>query len=293
MYLTMTIKTKYELQQLDEDLHLFEEEEWDFFSESFITSRDEDFMLVPKSEYIKYGVCVATLVGAILFSGVHLYNITIGRHLLSGNAVQAVSPYNTKTKLDRVDGSSVSSEDFIEVQRLLSGYFSIVQSGNSLKLLNSMCVDNSKYYLNEQSHMNSMKSSYDEDDCYLRATKCFARYISILRVNDVIYSDGTYYAYVQMGYPDKDSLREYYYSNSSILKKYVSARSISKESIVRGITSLIEAYDLPISDEEICIELKKDSISGYLIRDDTFVLDRCEEIYNNSIEYIVELLGKS
>lgn len=298
MFSTLKVKTKEELHNLDEELDLFNEDDWNFLDvhcgenlEYFNDLRDEDFRKTTCKDMIYYtlitlGVCLVFLV-----SGLWLYSVTIGRHLISDEAVSITN--DVTVSLQRIEeGTTVPDDVYIEISKTLSGYFNILNNGSDYSMLNSFCLNSSNFTDTEELYRSKMEYTFDKNDCYARSLKCFSKYITMSRVNEVLVKDGTYYAYVTLNYPDNDLLTEYFYTYSSDLTKYFNKCDITEQNIVRYILDTSDTYGVPTSDKEVCIELY--SIDGsYLISDDSFVTNTCNSVYNHAVSQVIKNLGVS
>ena len=251
----MKVKAKKELSELDEELNLFDESDWNFLNvqsgsnlEYFNDIRDDDFRKRGINDVIRYFVVTLIVCSIFLILGVWLYNITVGRHVLTDGDANSVN--DTVVALQRVqDAEKADDSDFIEISKVTSSYFNILQVGSSYDVLNNFCLTSSTFYSTEKAYREKMEYSYDTNDCYSRALRCFGKYFSLSKINEVLVKDDTYYVYANMGYPDDDVLTEYFYIYANDMTKFFNVNSITEQNVVKYIIQLADTYGIPSSTE--------------------------------------------
>lgn len=292
------MKSKSELEELDEELNLFDENDWDFLEvqggeslEYFNDIRDTDFKKRSKSDALKYAFITIFCCSLLLGSGVWLYDVTVGRKILSEGDASSVN--DKVVKLKRVeDGVSVDNDTYAEISKVISSYFNILNNESSYELLNNFCLTSSTFYETEKVYRDKMKYTYDSNDCYARALKCFGSYFSVSKINEILYKDDTYYVYADLSYPDNEVLAEYFYIYANDMTKFFTSNEITEQNIIKYILELSDNYDIPTSSTEICIEFYKNG-DDFVFMDDSFVTSQCTSSYNYAVSQVVKILGVS
>lgn len=295
----MKVKTKQELFELDEELNLFDETDWNFLNaqdgcslEYFNDIRDYDFRKRGKGDAIRYCLITLTVCCIFLICGVWLYNITVGRYVLTDG--DASSVVDMVVKLERVEGAvKASDEDFIEISKITSSYFNILKNESSYDVLNNFCLTSSTFYETEKLYREKMDYSYDKNDCYSRALRCFGRYFSISKINEVLFKDDTYYVYANLNYPDEEVLTEYFYIYANDMTKFFNVNELTEKNVVRFIIQLADTYDIQVSSEEFCMKFCLTSSGDFVLMNDSFVTNQCTTSYNYAISQVIKILGVS
>lgn len=295
----MKVKTREELLELDEELNLFDESDWNFLEvqegsslEYFNDIRDDDFRKRDRKDILRYTLATLSVCCIFLVCGVWLYNVTVGRHVLTDE--DASSTNDRIVTLKRVeDATKAEDSDYIEISKVITSYFNILQNGSSYEVLNNFCLTSSTFYDTERLYREKMEYSYDSNDCYSRALRCFGKYFSISKINEVLYKDGTYYVYASLNYPDNEVLTEYFYIYANDMTKFFTSNEITEQNIVRYIIQLADTYGIPTSSTEICIEMYKDDSKGFVFMDDSFVTNQCTTSYNYAVSQAIKILGVS
>lgn len=293
----MKVKTKKELASLDEELNLFDESDWSFLEvqdgcnlEYFNDIRDDDFRKRGTKDVIRYSCIVLVVCSVFLISGVWLYNVTVGRTVLTDGDASSVA--DKVVKLQRVeDADKASDKDFIEISKITSSYFNILQNGTSYDVLNNFCLTSSTFYTTEKTFREKMEYSYDINDCYSRALRCFGKYFSMSKLNEVLVKDDVYYVYADMGYPDDEVLTEYFYIYASDMTKFFNVNDITEQNVVKYIVQLADTYGIPSSNVEVCIKMCKTDSGDFVIMDDSFVTNQCTTSYTYATSQVIKILG--
>lgn len=293
----MKVKTKKELSELDEELNLFDESDWNFLNvqsgsnlEYFNDIRDDDFRKRGINDVIRYFVVTLIVCSIFLILGVWLYSITVGRHVLTDGDANSVN--DTAVALKRVQNAEKADDsDFIEISKVTSSYFNILQVGSSYDVLNNFCLTSSTFYSTEKAYREKMEYSYDTNDCYSRALRCFGKYFSLYKMNEVLVKDDIYYVYANMGYPDDDVLTEYFYIYANDMTKFFNVNSITEQNVVKYIIQLADTYGIPSSTDEVCIKMCKTDSGEFVIMDDSLVTNQCTTSYNYAISQVIKILG--
>lgn len=293
----MKVKTKKELSELDEELNLFDESDWNFLNvqsgsnlEYFNDIRDNDFRKRGVNDVLRYFTLTLIVCSIFIILGVWLYNTTLGRYALTDGDANSVS--DKVVTLQRVrDAEKADDSDLIEISKVISSYFNILQVGSSYDVLNNFCLTSSTFYSTEKAYREKMEYSYDTNDCYSRALRCFGKYFSVSKINEVLVKDDIYYTYTNMGYPDDDVLTEYFYLYANDMTKFFNVNSITEQNVVKYIIQLADTYGIPSSNEEVCIKMCKTDSGEFVIMDDSLVTNQCTTSYNYAISQVIKILG--
>lgn len=283
----MKTKRLEELNIIDETLDIFDESDWNFINETnieFFEKVETDFNTRSSMETLKYSII--TLLVCLVIGGLGVY--TYKNYILGGVDKEIFKDVEVAVK--RVDGGTqIGSEDFLEVSKVVAEYFQVLKS-DKYSELNKYCLVQSTFYESEKLFRDKMEYAFDKNDCYSRALKMFSKFFSVRRVKEVYIKDNTYYAYVDIDYPDNNSLSEYFYIYSADMLKYFNTNDITDSNIVRYILQLASTFGLPTATSEVCIELEK--VGGnYIIIDDSFLTTKCTGSYNYAVSQVVKQLG--
>ena len=289
----MKAKTKEDLSSLDEELFLFDDIDWSFTLDDseeheYYQGINSDFQSRSLVETIKYCIITLVLCTSVGIGGVFVYETYFKTSIDTGSHLNLLS--DDELIIKRIDGGiEVSSDEFIGISKVISGYFGVLKT-DVYSNLNKYCLKSSTFYETESMYREKMEYSFDKNDCYSRALRCFSEYFSVKRVKEILYKDDVYYAYVEINFPDNNSLLEYFYTYSVDMTKYFNSNDITDSNIVRYILQLSDTFGLPTSSTEVCIELSKVD-NNYLLVDDSFLTSNCTSGYNYAVSQVVRLLG--
>ena len=299
------IRTQIEMTSLDEDLHLFDEDYWDFFlpadelevdCEYFFDIVDTDIRETTKLDYIKY-ITLLALAGVLVGSLVISLLIFTGRFETDINytQMQGVEAMNSSKKaiVSYVNGKECSSEDIIDASILLNNYFNILGSKSNYKELNAFCVNGSSYAEKYNSFITEIKEIYDSNDCYARLFSEFGSFCRLNRITKLVEKDGSYYCYFIIDMPSDKDIYEYTYLYAYNFNKHFMAQSITEGAVVRYLFDMVTVSPIPSSPQEICLELVRDDSGDFLIKADTEISLACIRGYTEAIEHITDILGRN
>lgn len=293
------VKTKQELSRLDEDLNLFSESDWSFLDvteganlEYFNDVVDVDFRKRTTADYVRYTLFALAFVGLILFSGIYLYHIIMSRYVTPTETVVVDgNSEDANSTVEQIEGGKeVDSATYIAVSQVLSKYMGVLKRGDYYSQLNKYCKDTSTFYKSEKLYRSHIEHSFDTNDCYARALKCFGKYFSVSKVVKVLYKDNTYYVYARINNPTEDVLTEYYHIYANHLTQYFSTHEISESSVVQYILELARTYDMPTSPEEMCFEMVKKG-NSFVLKSDEGVTSQCVDAFNCATSQVIKTLG--
>lgn len=296
----MRVKSQNEFKKLDEELNLFDEEDWDFFGgvvdtqeenfEFFNDIQDIDFVGGSKSD-IKAVLPFASVACLIVVLGVWLGGTILSRKDASYDAFkeqianEGVVTYHT--------GEQVESDMIIEFSQILSSYFGTLQSKTGYSNLTDLCLSTSTFEQSYDSSLSKMESAYDKYDCSARAFQEFGSYIKLNKITNAVYEDDIYYVYCDLTVPSKDDVYEYIHLYSYNLTKYFTSNEADEQSIAKFLLDTMTSCPMPCTSEETCIKFTKASDGSLRIMDDSDITSMCSSAYNYSISQISKILGNN
>ena len=286
---------------LDIDLHVFDESEWEFLK---VDSKDqnfeyfkevEDFNVQTPREHLfsilKYGIACGVLGTALVLGSTYLYYTIMKPHISTQEEILAATS-DINVTLERVEGVQAGSDELISISDVLSNYFYIYGDNVNFSELNNYCMAGSNFATTEAYFRTNSKASYDDNDCYARELRCFSSYINLNRVNEVIAKDDTYYAYISVSVPDEENLTQYYNSYRYSMTKYFGMYRLDSANVARYLLDINKDGNLPVKDIEMCIKLCKYD-NTFKIIDDSQLTSICSETINTSVANVCNILGSS
>lgn len=299
----MQIKNNQKINALDESLNLFEEDKWSFFDvidekgenyEYFGDITDEDVSITTGklANSVNRGILGAFAIAciALVITIVSNVNKWVAKSNISYEAVAQLATSEDKVVTKRKEGVEVPSEDVVYVSRVLNTYSSIMHSNINLDALNSCCKnEESMFYKNYATLRDKIEFSYDENDSKLRAIMLFANTYNIVRVNQVIYSDGKYYCYATVTRPTEKDIQDYVYLYNYNIIKYFTSHDIDAENVLKFLADNIADNPIPNSVEEVCFEFEKED-DVLVMTNDGLIYDTCELSYQSAINKIVKAI---
>lgn len=295
------IRDLQEIVNLDQELNLFDDNDWDFLSNSntevagnyeyYNDIRDIDFDGASNSFLKRDYIIVFLLVLLTILSLFICLNIMgVFDRNLDYEALQTVADSEGMTSTEEyIQGEECGNDKIIETSKVLSHYCGVLKSDAKLVTLNDYCEGDSVFYTNYKSYTDNIKESYDLNDCYARAFSKFGTMFSIDEINKVIYKDGIYYCYVNIYAPTENDIFQYIYMYQYDIAKYFNSRDISEENIVRFLLEITGQSVIPCSSNEYCIEFVE-SDNGLVIKDDTFFSDTSIVSFKSSTEKITNII---
>lgn len=291
----MRVKSIQEIAALDEDLNLFEEDEWKFMGvteddenfEFFNDVRDIDFLDVHSNIRLILPFCI---IGAlILISGFWLYNIISSRQ--DSSYIDFKNKLTEEASIDYVDGTDVDSARLISINQSLQNYCKVLESGRGYKDLNNLCESTSTFYDSYNTQLCKMSSTFDAHDCYARMISEFGTYIKCSKIDRAIEKDGIIYVYADLVVPDKDSIYEWLHLYSYNLTKYFNSNAINKMNIVRFLLNTMKDNPIPCNTQSFVFEYSVEPNGTVKLLDDSQIMGICKTAYNYAISQTSKTLG--
>lgn len=290
---------------LDEDLNLFEEDDWNFLSvdataynsEYYNDIYDKDFKTTPVYKVVLATICVSLLVCGFGFSAYTFFKPYVRSQLYTKEYESTKTLLTSEDALlsaERVVGGvQASSKEYVKVSKVVSGYFQVLSSGKNLAELNSYCEDTSTFANKYNDLVKSMEYAFDNSDCNARLLAKFGSYCSLNKINTVIKKDGVYYCYLNLSVPSSDDMVEYVYSHQYDFTKHFMAGDLDAGSVTRYFLDVVSSSAIPRKAEEFCIELKEDKLGDLYISDDSVIYVRCVSAYGSAMNTIYTILGSA
>lgn len=298
----MKVRTVAEIQSIDDDLHLFDEAQWDFMSvvdsqdvnyEYFNDIRDTDFdkrakvRLKASSIPILFS-CLALVICVGI--GIKLYSIleldSDYKRLM--NAQSVAQPNNALY----IEGESGTSKDIIEISSVLNKYFNCLRASSDYKDLDNCCVDSSSFANTYYSAVDKVKEVYDTNDCYARALRAIGSSCSLNKVNGVVIKDNVYYCYASVNTPVTSDISEYIYMYAYNFTKKFNNQSVSEAELIKYLLELFKSYSIPCTSSEVCFKFEKNGDKYYLV-DDSYINELCKEDYFTAVNHLSSILGSN
>lgn len=292
-------RNQFELQSLDDELNLFEENEWDFMSvvethgnnyEYFNDIRDADFefrkfnitTIIP---YASLAVAVLSIMLVVTLKVTNMFDDSEWRELNSIQSVHGGVGVNTVE-----GGVEATPEELIGVSNALGSYVSYLQAKGDYFALDDACVNSSEFAKKYYECTDSVLTIYDVHDCYARGLREFASQYKIQRINRVIKKGDVYYCYVSAEYPTIYDVSEFVQMhNQSFVLKFQGGYNINEASVAKFLLEVIAENNVPRSVSDMCIQMK-DTEQGFKLVDDSFILGVAEDDYNVAVNQVLKSL---
>lgn len=297
----MKVRSTNELQSLDDELNLFEDTDWNFMSvantqasnyEYFNDIRDSDFdkrnLRNFKEQVLPFLMLFAVIVTCIVIT----IRVTGALDRAEYEQVLGMQSINHTGVVDRVSGSSVDSIAYLKILNNLEGYFGTLKNKDSYSNLDIYVSGSSDFRKTYESATSRVNVLFNKDDCYARAIREFGGMCDLVKINDIIYNNGTYYCYAFIKYPTTLDVKEYAHTYSYSFTKEFTSYLPTEASVVKYLLTLLEDNALNCSSYEICIEFVEDN-DNLVIKDDSFVTGICEDAYVSAVDSITGILGST
>lgn len=292
----MNIRSPREIKSLDEDLHLFDDEHWDFLAvvdeqaenyEYFDDIRDTDFR---KRSYSFSWLIPVLLVFLCAFS-VYIYISLSDKGDV--DAIKNISSVASGTgSVDRVNGVPADSKVLIEVSKQLQLYAGVLQQSSDYADLNSVVKDGSSVAEEYDTYKSSMETMYDINDCYARFIKNIGSAVRVNRINEILVKDGVYYVYCDVSLPEIQDIREYVYLYDYNLTKEFTHKEITEENVGRYLADLMNTNRISSTSCERCFEFEE-SNGVFKLRSDSWLSDHIGNCYSEAISMVTQMLSEN
>ena len=295
----MNIKQPIDVDDLDAELHIFDEANWDFFDVSQDDRNYEYFNDIRDTDFDRRGILdvVRQALPAVMVSFFMLICFVVYVSV-SGvfdkreyNEVLGLKSQNDALMLTYVDGEAGTSEDIIVLSELLKLYFDTIRAENCYDALYEYCYSTSTFADSYKSFTEKIVSSYDTNDCYARALREFGGFCTVNKIDRVIIrDDGTYYCYVYLNMPSPADMYEYVYLYSYNMTKYFGSNELSEANMLRFLIETTQQNPVPCISREYCLKFKRDMSGDLKLIDDSQVTSTCIESYTNAVSQMTKIL---
>lgn len=282
------------------DFDIFDDEDWNFDERSDVEFFGEDLTdyyteSKPKS-VIKFVLValwwIVSLVGVLFFGIVICLRVANGTPPNSDKVVNMQTDLDTSSQqLERVAGDEVSSGELIQISSLFSAYTHILSTKEGYSQLHDLCYDNSSLATIEEECRVSSEYSLDEYDCTARAYKSIAHNIKLERVNDIVFSNGSYYSYITLSTPSVKQLFEYYLRYSYEIVQFCNVHKVSMTSLSDYINQSMSYSDFPCESQEYVFEVVVNENDDFVLKSDELISSIVDDVYTEAIEHITDIVG--
>ncbi len=299
----MRVKSKAELEELDMSLDLFDDSDWDFLGvdpketknfEYFNDIKDTDY-LKPHSKYSGVLPVIVTSCICMAILGVGGTFALYKTGAFSGEVYnQQLASSEANLKVDRVKGGKPVNADMeLEVSRVLTSYFSVLQEKQSYETLKEYCKDTSIFDSTYGSFVEQMETNYDTNDCFARAMRYFGGQSRISKVNEILEKDGVYYVYVDAYLPTDDSIISYMRYNDYNVSKHFTSTEVNEANMLMYFFELADTSQVTYDLQEYCIECTLDENDQMTLVEDYDIANACTSAYQIVIEEMQRTIKNS
>lgn len=293
----MNIKAYGSIKSLDDDLNLFDDNEWDFIYSLDDTSENFEYfndMRDLESTDIKGMVLRLSLVIClVLVTSIMVVNKSGVFDFSDYNKVANINSEESKLVQNYIDGEDCSNEDLVIISDILNNYFDCLRSESDYSNMYYYCLSTSTFADTYNSFVNKIEYSYDTNDCYARALRKFGSLCSVGKINKVVVKDNVYYCYTDLQVPTSSDVNSYIRLYSYNILKYFNTKDINEKNIVKFILDISEDSPIPSSSNEYCIKFTKSTTGDIKLYDDSEITKICISLYTDSIISITNILKGS
>lgn len=298
----MRVRSSAEIARLDEELNLFDEQDWSFFDvldtketnfEYFDDSKDLDFTLGKKlSEEFKMlliAIIILAMLIIVCFSGLF--------YLQAYNNEPISNEYRfniENTDISYVSGDDATSEELIEISKVMSGYFNFLNNSKYFSSLDDYCLDKSNFYGNYVEYTDKIHKNYDSADCYARSMSLFGGMLTYEGVDKIVHADNDeYYVYCNIVFPSSLDIEEYCYSLQYTVSKHFSSNKITEQDVLKYLLEAIDVNDISYTKSVWCFNVKRLDDGSFKIVSDSMITDACLNSYTTICDKMIKFLGSS
>lgn len=290
------------------DVNIFNEEDWDFFSEAAVATEAYDYINTEQTasrrlrlrafkEAIKTGTIafLVAFVVLVVFVAVTAASLTyMSRAMEHQNDVsnKMVQAEHTN-QLERIKGGKeVDNAVLRDVSGTLTTYFDVLRVEAGYDNLDNFVSGGSNFTATEAAYRSSTEVSYDVNDCNARILRQLGSCVTLNKINDLYEKDGIYYCYASLNVPSTTQLSTYYRGYNYDLTKFFKVNDVSTANVAKFVVTVLNNRDFPIAETEWLFTLKyEDGI--YKIIDDTEITDYCMRISSSSMTTVIGLVKGS
>lgn len=297
----MKTRTASEIQSLDDELNLFEENDWDFMSivdakgtnyEYFNDIRDADFDIKKREplKFFAYSTAVVAVLTIMTLITLKVSNFADRSELEELQSMQNIGGVSTAHSSIE-DGVEAAPDALVDISNVLGEYSICLWNKSDYADLDSYCATKSQFAKKYYEATNSVLTIYDVNDCYARGLREFASYFKIHRINRVVVKDNVYYCYATASYPTIYDVSEYIMGHTqSFVMKFQGGYNVSDATVAKFLLEVINEDAVTSSSNDVCIKLVKDG-DEFKLLDDEFILTMASDDYTVAVNQLVKSLG--
>ena len=198
----MKVRSAKELQDLDQEIDLFDSDSWDFIPlgslegqnfEYFNDIQDRDFLkrnkLTVAKSFMGYSCAIFIMLFCCIWT-IHYTGVLNDSDYKNAQKIQ--NPWSSSHS-SYVYGVEVSSEELIEISKLLNNYMRVIKMEHDYTFLYDYCLNTSTFADTYYTNTAKIVDLFDSNDCYARGLRKFGGLCNVNRINKVIEKDGIYY----------------------------------------------------------------------------------------------------
>ena len=298
----MNIKSNVtNIQSLDDDLDLFNENDWNFLDvsdnfsnvEYFNDIRDTQFDKGAGKEDLKHFMMISTYIAVLVICIMILVDRTGVLDKTDYDKVSQIQSVTDKsnTSLQRVEGNPISDEDLIEISNTINNYFTVLNTAKSYDELYNYCAMTSVFADTYKSRVSSIQTTYDVNDCYARMLRNFGSYCKSGRINEVVEKDGVYYVYINLSLPTDSDTSDFVYAYAYNFTKHFNSTNATEENILQYLLEIMKENKYNCSTYEYCLKMKKNDYGNIVLVDDSMISSACIEAYSDIIRQTQQTVG--
>ncbi len=299
----MRVKSKQELEDLDMSLDLFDDSDWDFLGvDPKETKNFEYFNDIKDTDYLKPHSTLHTVLPIIVTSCLCIAVLGLGGAFaltkigaFSGEVYnQQLASSEANLKVERVQGGTpVESDVSLEVTRVLTSYFTILQAKDSYAELKDYCKDTSIFNSTYNSFVEQMEVNYDTNDCFARAMRYFGGQSRISKVNEILEKDGVYYVYVDAYLPTDSSVTSYMRYNDYNISKHFTSTEVNEANMLMYFFELANTSQVTYDLQEYCIPCTLDENGQMTLVEDYDIANACTSAYQTVVDEMQKTIKNS
>lgn len=291
----MSIKSVEEIKLIDEDLHLFDQDDWIFMDDlQNLGENNEYYNDVIDTDFRKNSFSLdKVLIGCIVLLAVTVLVIMIKRFMPDEDynkmlGLQSVMQGSTVTV---VNGEECSSQDIIDCAKVLDQYFGVLDAEDDYSALYNLCQSTSTFADTYYGSTSRITNAYDTNDCYARGLRRFASFCKTGKITNLVLKDGVYYCYFEFTYPNDADVHDYVNLYSYDITKYMSGGKTTDADILRWFYEITESNPVKCHTDTYELKLVKGSDGRFLIQNDSFVTSICTDAYSQTINLVSTIIS--
>lgn len=301
----MKVRTKSEILSLDDELNLFNEDDWQFIGgvvsskaenyQYFNDVRDTDFDIKINNRETLKNILTVCVIFCIFGIGIWILKYCFiskdNEEYQKMLDMQNVT-VEDGSKANYLDGELCDENVIYSTSIVFNSYFNVLKEQANYDSLDSYCVGHSSFLTQYNKYMSKMKCNYDIYDCYARSLKSVGSYCTFNRMDRVIKKDDTYYCYAVLNVPTTVDIQKYVNTYKVNMTKYFTTNEQTDNNFYHFLLQTMKDYALPTTESIYCFEMKKQSDGNYYLVDDDQLTSLCVTDFVSAIAYMSILVEK-